>query len=182
MYELKITVDNPEALRPAILNLAQAMIAGMVQKAAEKAADPAHEAAKAEVLAEVEKRRGPGRPRKNPESSAPVATPEPAAVRDSSEPADAPQQAEVAAPASPATSPAEPVAAPLSDAPAVTKEALQTVLVAIAQSGPDGRVKVSALCQKYGAKNLSAIQPTNYHALYSEARLLLAEIRESQGS
>lgn len=180
MYELKITVDNPAALRPAILNLAQAMIPGMTQIPPN---DAAHEAAKAEVLAEVEKRRGPGRPRKTPESSAPVADAPAAAITPAVTPEPpAPQQAEVAAPASPATSPAEPVAAPLSDAPAITKEGLQTVLVAIAQSGPEGRNKVSALCQKYGAKNLSAIAPTNYHALYSEARLLLAEIRESQGS
>ena len=120
----------------------------------------------------VPEKRGPGRPRKSTESPAPAAqvVSQPAIVDEAGPEAQVVAHEVVAAP----------VAAPL-DAPAVTKEDLQKVLVAIAQSGQDGRGKVSGLCQKYGAKNLSAIAPANYAALMTESRAVLAAIRESQG-
>jgi hypothetical protein len=51
-------------------------------------------------------------------------------------------------------------------------KALQTVVQKI------GRDPCIAMCEKYGARNLSAIDPANYGGLYADATAALAAITQ----
>ena len=101
-------------------------------------------------------KRGPGRPRK--ESVVAVQAPSAPAVE---------------TPAAPATPVAPPVvSAPVTEAKVYTKAEVQTKLIEVV-------TKVSkeacvALCAAHGGANLSAIDPSNYSALYADAVKLLS--------
>lgn len=120
--------------------------------------------------AEQPAKRGPGRPRKS-ESSAPA---------DASFAASEQAEAEVAAPAAAVAPPAAPAAAPSRPASpmaakSVSKDEVAKALIAVVQSGPEGRAKCSELCRKHGAPNLSGIAPTSYAALLADAQAAIGE-------
>jgi hypothetical protein len=100
-----------------------------------------------------------GRPKKveSPEPVEPVASPAPAAV-------------EVAAPA-PVSVVAEAGAAA---SPTVTKAEVQAALIEVVKG--IGREACVTLCEKYGAKNLSAIDPSHYASLLADARAALETV------
>jgi len=111
-------------------------------------------------------KRGRGRPPKatSTESSAPAAS------SVASEPAG---EAEVAAPAAAVAPSAAPAAASPMDAPVVKKEDVQREFIKLAGHSPEGRAECVALCQKYGAKNVSSVPPTSYAALLADTRASL---------
>ena len=100
-------------------------------------------------------KRGPGRPPKNPEPAAPDAAPA----------ADA--RIEVAA--------VQPVApAPAAAASTVSKSDVQTVLIQVVQR--ISKAACTELCLKYGAPNISALDPAVYPALLADAKAALEKV------
>lgn len=161
-----------EKLADAILAHANAMVGVAIH-------DKAREVA--ETVAAT--KRGPGRPRKTepteqpPAATASPAAPEAPAATDAGGPAADP--APVAAP-SPAA-PAQPQAGSPMAAAEVPKEAVQRALIKFVQDAEKrkpgyGRHTATAMCEKYGSKNVTGIAPGNYAALLADIEAAQAKV------
>ena len=164
------------SLETAIEKLADAIL---VLAAAGNAA-PQSEAAPAVA------KRSPGRPRKTetpeqPPADASPAAPEAPAATDAGGPAADP--APVAAP-SPAA-PAKPQAGSPMAAAEVPREIVQRALIKYVQDAEKrkpgyGRSTATAMCEKYGARNLTAIAAGNYGALLADIEAAQAKLESGE--